>query len=347
MVPGRRTAIAGATKDSLDISTAGTYTVKVDGTQDPYGVACPLVVTKAPCASIGDFVWEDLDGDGQQDASETGTAGVKVYLYDATTGLKFDSAVTRARGAYVFTEVPSRNFYVQVATSTLPQNPRTRRLLQPPPQTPDADATDTDIKANGSYGHVQLRRGAGDKTDVDAGFVPRANVGDYVWVDANRNGMQDLGEAAVVGASAKLVNTTTGLTVAHDHQRRQGRYLFNAVPFGNYRVDFDYTTAQRLRRLPLHADRRRDHGYRLGCRPDDRAQAAFGFDARTGDDLTRDAGIFAHASIGDRVFADANNDGVRQPGEGGVEGVTVRLYDNSGTVVATTITDANGNYLLQ
>ena len=38
-------------------------------------------------AAIGNYVWEDLDADGVQDANESGLAGVTVRLLDCDTGL--------------------------------------------------------------------------------------------------------------------------------------------------------------------------------------------------------------------------------------------------------------------
>ena len=50
--------------------------------------------------------------------------------------------------------------------------------------------------------------------------------------------------------------------------------------------------------------------------------------------------------IGDRVWFDADRDGQQGPGEVGIEGVTVELIDDgTGTVMATTTTDADGLYL--
>ncbi len=57
------------------------------------------------------------------------------------------------------------------------------------------------------------------------------------------------------------------------------------------------------------------------------------------------------ATIGDTVFIDNDRDGVQDPGEPGQPGVTVNLWidtDGDGApdqIVATTTTDANGNYL--
>lgn len=54
------------------------------------------------------------------------------------------------------------------------------------------------------------------------------------------------------------------------------------------------------------------------------------------------------SSIGGTVYVDRNDNGVRDPGEGGLQGVLITLkgVDNFGaTVIRTTTTDVNGNYL--
>ncbi len=51
----------------------------------------------------------------------------------------------------------------------------------------------------------------------------------------------------------------------------------------------------------------------------------------------------APIEIGNRVWKDTNGNGVQDPGEAGIAGVTVRLYQGS-TPVGTAVTDANGEY---
>ncbi|MCP5094344.1 MAG: hypothetical protein GY943_02195, partial [Chloroflexi bacterium] len=51
------------------------------------------------------------------------------------------------------------------------------------------------------------------------------------------------------------------------------------------------------------------------------------------------------ATVGDRVWQDDNGDGVQDADEPGIPGVTVNLTDCAGNILATDITDANGNYL--
>ncbi len=56
---------------------------------------------------------------------------------------------------------------------------------------------------------------------------------------------------------------------------------------------------------------------------------------------------YALGSIGDHVFFDANNNGIQDAGEKGVQGVTVQLISSTGAVLKTTSTDSSGNYLFQ
>ncbi len=55
--------------------------------------------------------------------------------------------------------------------------------------------------------------------------------------------------------------------------------------------------------------------------------------------------FFFKPQIEGTVFNDTNDDGVRQLGEAGVAGRTIELIDDTGGVIAQTLTDANGHYL--
>ncbi|NJL95472.1 MAG: hypothetical protein HC915_17970, partial [Anaerolineae bacterium] len=72
-------------------------------------------------------------------------------------------------------------------------------------------------------------------------------------------------------------------------------------------------------------------------------------------DITIDFGLTAaFMSLGNRVWLDENNDGLREPAEPGLEDVVLNLYrdlDANGTpdgaILQTTTTDENGHYLFQ
>ncbi|HMS40296.1 MAG TPA: SdrD B-like domain-containing protein, partial [Pyrinomonadaceae bacterium] len=52
----------------------------------------------------------------------------------------------------------------------------------------------------------------------------------------------------------------------------------------------------------------------------------------------------APIEIGNRVWRDTDGDGVQDPGESPIAGVTVHLYDSNNVLIATAVTDANGEY---
>jgi len=52
----------------------------------------------------------------------------------------------------------------------------------------------------------------------------------------------------------------------------------------------------------------------------------------------------APIEIGNRVWRDNNGDGIQEAGEPALAGVTAHLYAPNGTLLATAVTDANGNY---
>ncbi len=51
--------------------------------------------------------------------------------------------------------------------------------------------------------------------------------------------------------------------------------------------------------------------------------------------------------IGDFVWNDLNDNGIQDPGEPGVPGVIINVLDDEGNIVASDVTDANGNYLIE
>jgi len=56
------------------------------------------------------------------------------------------------------------------------------------------------------------------------------------------------------------------------------------------------------------------------------------------------AEVIPFSMLGDRVWFDINANGVQDPDEEGIAGVTVTLYDESNNVIETQVTDENGNY---
>ena len=57
-----------------------------------------------------------------------------------------------------------------------------------------------------------------------------------------------------------------------------------------------------------------------------------------------DFGNFQNITISGEKFNDLTGDGILDPGDPGLPGWTIDLLDAAGAIVATTVTDANGNY---
>jgi protocatechuate 3,4-dioxygenase beta subunit len=281
-------------------------------------------------AKLGDTVWEDKNANGVQDAGEAGIGGVTVLLKDST-GKLVQTTTTGTDGKYSFTADPG-SYTVSV---TAPKD-----YVFSARDAGGDDGKDSDFGSNGQSNAVTLNAGDVNNT-VDAGLYKTASVGDKVWLDANKNGVQDSGEAGVCGVKVTLLDADgkqVGATVTTD---ANGNYLFSGLKPGSYSVQFDkaslpegmtFTSANQGGNDSVDSDAAANglsHSFTLTS-----GQA----------DKTVDAGVLAAATIGDRVWIDKNGNGVQDDGESGKSGVTVQLRDTSGNVVKTTTTDSNGNY---
>ena len=308
------------------------------GETDDYFKIQNLVVStpSAFCAtdvSIGDKVWYDANANGVQDAGEAGIAGVTVKLLNSA-GVAINTTTTDANGNYLFDKLPAGDYKIQVVTPT-------GYVITTKDASVATDATDSDIDANGITGVYSLASGNSNLT-VDAGFYkPMASIGDKVWVDCNKNGIQDAGETGYCGATVKLLDVN-GTVVATTTTDANGNYKFSSLVPGDYSVQVVAPTG--------YGFTAKDQGSNDAVDSD--------VDVTTGktvattlvageNDMTWDAGIFCKpsASIGDRVWEDMNYNGIQDAGEAGIKGVTVKLLNGAGAVVATTTTDANGSYL--
>ena len=145
----------------------------IDSDIDEEGVMPPVMLTSAGDdrdwdaglyrpASIGDLVWEDLDGDGIQGPGEPGLAGVTVRLLDAG-GSEVGSTVTDGDGAYAFLGLVAGEFRVVIdIPAGYVASPRNRG---------SDDSADSDINAGGLMARTTLDAGEDDR-DWDAGLTP-------------------------------------------------------------------------------------------------------------------------------------------------------------------------------
>jgi len=93
-----------------------------------------------------------------------------------------------------------------------------------------------------------LNSGEEDRT-LDAGIWAPVLLGDRVWYDDNRDGIQDAGEAGVPNVLVVLYDTATNMPVLDefdvtiiDSTDSNGEYLFEYLPPGDYYVEFQLNT---------------------------------------------------------------------------------------------------------
>ncbi|MBL0027043.1 MAG: carboxypeptidase regulatory-like domain-containing protein [Saprospiraceae bacterium] len=287
-------------------------------------------------ASIGDFVWDDQNGNGIQEVGEPGISGVVVRLNSITSPSSPPlETTTNANGIYSFDNLKPGLYSISFGKVSDYQITTLRA---------GTDTTkDNDADTNGLANNISLISGM-SRTDIDAGYVSTstAGIGDFVWEDLNGNGMQDDGEPGLEGVMISLTGTSlSGKAIAENTTSDgNGKYLFDKLPAGTYKIIFS-----------------KPGGYNYTDRVQGNNNTDSDADVTTGE--TRlinlaigqkidniDAGLYRRASIGDFVWDDQNGNGIQGAGEPGISGVVVRL--NSITSLSSppleTTTNANGIY---
>ncbi|NEQ39976.1 MAG: hypothetical protein F6K40_28535, partial [Okeania sp. SIO3I5] len=205
-----------------------------------------IVISEVELSKLGDFVFEDSNANGIQDAGEQGIAGATVNLLadmdgdgEIEDGEIVDTTTTDANGNYDFTVIAGE-YKVQFET------PDGFDMASPANQgnddTKDSDGPISDV--------ITLEPGENDPT-IDAGFFKKASLGDKVFFDDDGDGIQDAGEDGVDGVTVTLTgggadgdidtvgDNTTETTITDEN----GMYSFtNLNPGEEYQVTFEEST---------------------------------------------------------------------------------------------------------
>ncbi|MCF6237332.1 MAG: choice-of-anchor D domain-containing protein, partial [Candidatus Marinimicrobia bacterium] len=160
------------------------------------GASCPLAEAPLPTTGeVGNKVWIDADGDGVQDASETGLPGVTVSLYGIDITF-VASTTTDENGEYSFQNLSPSEYYL--AFTGAPAGFALTVKDQGGNDILDSDAD----PATGETASFFVEVGSIDD-GLDAGYTA-TGVGDFVWLDTDEDGIQDAGEAGVPGIDVEI-----------------------------------------------------------------------------------------------------------------------------------------------
>jgi uncharacterized repeat protein (TIGR01451 family) len=243
---------------------ANTGTVRADYAGTPVIAANDAHYKGA--VALGNKVWDDLNHDGLQGVNEPGIDSLTVSLFTTDAngqlvpaldadGLPVPPTVTGGNGRYVFDNLTEGVYSVQFGT------PATGRRWTSQHASQDA-TTDSDVNAAGLAVYAinastlsssrlsTMMDGTSIASTifdtVDAGqIVELYAVSDRAWVDRNRNGLQDAGEANVPNVPVSLLNEDgtpsvdfLGRAVLPVLTDANGNYIFDSLLPGSYRVKF-------------------------------------------------------------------------------------------------------------
>jgi uncharacterized repeat protein (TIGR01451 family) len=308
---------SGADATDSDVSAAdgvATFTLAAGATvvRDA-GVYAPV--------TLGGSVFLDAGADGQQ-VGDVPLSGVTVQLLDAAGGV-LATTTTDGSGLYRFVDRAPGEYVVRVIAPD--GTVFTQGGVGPA-------ATDSDVDGSGLTRRVTLA--SGESADLDAGVYAPARIGGTAFADSNADGSQS-GEVGLAAVTVELLSG--GRVVASTETDGNGSYAFEGLTPGMYVVRFvapDGTRISPSGAAPEDSDSDADPSTGLTT------DVTLG----SGGSADLDAGFFRTASVGDRVWCDANGNGLQDAGEAGLRGVTMRLLDAAGAVVATTVSSLTGSY---
>ena len=329
---------------TIDASAAGsvvTNTATIEK-QDQIGDKKPDNTSSVPLTAgytIAGKLYNDADASFSASESEAPYAGVTVALLkkDGTPVLDKDgnpvTAVTDAQGKYSFIGLPLGEYRVSVVDPT----------SGPLAGTKPTEAYTGRYKTTAD---VTIAEATGSVIDVNFGFVKPASVGDYTWMDVNRDGIQDADEPALPGVTVTLtyedgsaMTDASGNVVTAKTSDANGKYSFENLLPGGYKVSFQAPAGYEATTSDAGTDRALDSNG---------ATASVTL-AQDQTDDTIDFGAVGTGVIGDQLFLDVNQDGGNAPDAGDkvLPGVKVTLtWTGPGGITRTyeTTTDADGKY---
>ncbi len=282
----------------------------------------------AGTAVVGDRIWSDADGDAVQDPGEVGIGGVTVRLMapgpDGLFGTVDDvvtaSTTTAADGTYLFVGVAPGIYRVDV-TDTGGVLTGYTLTLGPEPSNPILVAAgDVDVSRDFGYRNASL-----------------FSIANAVWDDEDGDGIRDAGEAGIANVTV-AIRSSGGLLLGTAVTDANGNFQFSGLGNGNYTLDLTDTGGLLTN---LQATTAAANAGQLAVTVAGANVSAVSF------------GYRSLGTIGEVVWSDSDGDGIRDPSEPGIGGVTVRIIISGpdglfGTlddaVIATTTTATDGSY---
>ena len=331
---------------------------------------------------VGNRVWFDADANGVQDPAEQPLDGVVVELLNAS-GTVVATTTTDAAGTYYFDNISADTDYkIRLAKANYDTGgvfatggAHVGKGTLTNADAGSADDVDSDAMLMDGLPAISINVSATDHT-FDFGMIAGVELGNLVWFDIDNDGVRDSGEAAAVGVAVNLLDSS-GTAIATETTDADGHYVFPNLTPGDYTVQIPasmfsagaplygwYTSTGSAVSSDANdnVDDNSDGGevgatvrsatvtVTAGPEPTDEVDESPNGVADTNSNLTVDFGFY-RASLGNLLWFDDNNDGIKDSAEGVVANAVLHLLDSNGAAVLDadgnphiTSTDGNGNY---
>ena len=270
-----------------------------------------------PSGSVGDRVWNDEDGDGEQGEDEKGLENVVVLV--SREGEPTRSAVTDENGDWKIEGLnPNAEYDIRFikpegwdVTGKVPGSDESGLVSK---------VTVKPNEYNDSY-DLGLQ-----KVDPGCDCEPEepGTIGDRVWVDENGDGKEDPNEKTGVPDVTVIVKDPEGNEITRTVTDENGNWKVDVKP-GDYIIE--YVPGEKTPSQPDQVERT------VTIKPGEKR-----------DDV--DLGVHPKGSVGDRVWNDEDGDGKQDEDEKGLENVVV-LVSREGEPTRSAVTDENGDWKIE
>jgi uncharacterized repeat protein (TIGR01451 family) len=328
------TGIPTGTNLTLTITTPGCATRVV---------VVPSGDCQAGNATIGNFVWHDLNGDGQQSVGEPGISGVVIMLMDQSGNMTAQTT-SATNGSYTISNILPGTYYLKFSVPSGFQP--TFGLIGDP----NTDSDITGVFGAGTTGLFTLSSGQVNN-NLDAGFFRCATIGEVVWYDTNRNDIRDNPENGINGLRVNLWRNHFGTWVIWDYTvtghkpgtaSDDGWWQFCAPP-GQYYVQVIMPPLGLVQALPNRGNNpNRDSDLTNAFGPGTTNSFTV---SSGGSKLDIGAGYYPMAIAGNLVWRDDNLNGLQEASEPKISGIVVEAFDaDTHQKVGQSVTDNDGVY---
>ncbi len=336
-----RTSVGSSGGNATPVNTAPSaisgisLAAGADSTDNRFGELLPVAISGTVFIDINNNGVQNLPGD-------SGLPGVTLLITgtDDLGAAVSRTVTTAADGSYAISDLRPGTY-----TVTEPAQPAGTSNGQTVAGSAGGTATGIGTVPSAVSGIVLLSGGA-VSTGNNFAEIPSSSVLEgRVWLDANNNGLIDGSETGIAGVTIELSGTdSAGRTVTRSTTTDStGNYSFGQLSPGTYTVREPTQPAGTVNGSTLPGSRG-GSATGVGSTP----SAISGVTLGVGE--TASANNFAEvpaAQIAGSVYADNNNNGIKDASEGGLGGVTLVLTgtdDQGNPVNLSTATAPDGSY---